>query len=201
MKNLFAAAAVLLALASPAFAVEPSPEAISQTYKPGKPLRTEDVGALMRQGEIWCYNEAGGTCDWAEIYLSVADGPAGISYETTNAWNSETDIAFVDKAQFDGKLLCEYGYDKVPSTRAVSRIDGSALRGRALEALRTEVYANDSGDTDDCFDYLYQSYDAASGTMSLKQRQYVGGVIDPALEAAITVHFNAADLDSLTQRY
>lgn len=201
MKNLLLAAAALLALASPAFAIDPSPEVISNTYKSGKPLHIDEVQALMRQAEIWCYNEDSGTCDWAEIYLSAAGGPEGVVYESTNAWNSDTDVTFVDKAQFQDKLLCEYGYDKVPSTRAVNRTDGSVIGGRALDALRAEVYANQTGNSDDCFDYLYMSYNAAAGTMALKQRQYVGGVLDPALESDITLHFNAADVPSLKQRY
>ncbi|MDB5585615.1 MAG: hypothetical protein JWP26_585 [Devosia sp.] len=200
MKHLLLAAAALLALASPAFAEDPSPEAISNTYKSGKPVHVEDVQALMRQAEIWCYNEDSGTCDWAEIYLSAASGPEGVVYDSTNAWNSDTDVSFVDKAQFQDALLCEYGYDKVPSTRAVNRADGSVIGARALDALRAEVYANQTGNTDDCFDYLYVSYDAAAQTMALKQRQYVGGVLDPSLEANITLHFNAADVAGLTQR-
>lgn len=201
MKNLLLAVAALLALASPAFAIDPTPEAISHTYKSGKPIHVDDVQALMRQAEVWCYNEDSGTCDWAETYLSVTGGSEGVVYESTNAWNSDIDVTFVDKAQFDAKLLCEYGYDKVPSTRAVNRADGSVIGGRALDALRSEVYANQSGNSDDCFDYLFMSYDADAQTMTLTQRQYVGGVMDPSRDAAIVLHFNAADVAGLTQRY
>ena len=199
MKNLLLAAAALLALAGPAFAEDPSPEAISNTYKSGKPIHVDDVQALMRQSEIWCYREEAGTCDWAETYLSAA-WPEGVVYESTNAWNSETNVTFVDKARFEDNLLCEYGYDKVVSTRAISRTDGSVLGGRALDALRTEIYASRADDTNDCFDYVYVSYDANQQTMDLKQRQYVNGVIDPALEADITLHFNADDVATLKQR-
>jgi hypothetical protein len=200
MKNLLLAAAALLALATPAFAIDPSAEAISNTYKPGKPLHADDVAALMRQSEIWCYREDSGSCDWSEIYLNVASGPGGVSYESTNAWNADIDVTFVDKAQFEDNLLCEYGYDKVPSTRAVGRNDGRILFGRPLERLRAEVYAGQTDDTMDCFDYVYVSYDAAAQTMQLTQRQYIRGVIDPSLEADITLHFNADDIGGLTQR-
>jgi hypothetical protein len=200
MKNLLLAAAALLALAGPAFAIDPSPEVISNTYKSGKPLHIEEVQALMRQAEIWCYREEAGTCDWSEIYLSAAGGPEGVVYESTNAWNSDTIVTFVDKAQFEGTLLCEYGYDKVVSTRAINRADSSVIGGRALDALRTEIYASRADDTDDCFDYLYMSYDEGKQTMDLKQRQYVNGVIDPALEADIKLHFNADDVAWLSQR-
>ena len=199
MKNLLLAAAALLALASPAFAEDPSPEAISHTYKSGKPIHVDDVQALMRQSEVWCYREEAGTCDWTEIYLS-ASWPEGVVYESTNAWNSETDVTFVDKARFEDALLCEYGYDKVPSTRAMSRADSKAIGGRALDALRAEIYAGQSDDTQDCFDYLFVSYDAGKLTMDLKQRQYVNGVIDPSLEADIKLHFNADDAAWLSQR-
>ena len=198
MKKLLLAAAAALALAGPAFAVDPSPEAISNTYKAGKPIHIDDVAALMRQSEIWCYREEAGTCDWSEIYLKAAMGPEGVVYESTNAWNSETMVTFVDKAQFEGNLLCEYGYDKVPSTRAMNRGNSQAIGGRELEALRTEVYAGRADDTNDCFDYLYVSYSAGLGTMDLKQRQYVNGVIDPSREAEVKLHFNANDVIWLT---
>jgi len=200
MKTLLLAAAALLALAGPALAIDPSPEAISNTYKANKPLHIDDVTALMRQSEIWCYNEEAGSCDWSEVYLSATTGPEGVVYESTNTWNGDTEVSFVDKAQFEDNLLCEYGYDKVPSTRAISRADRSVLTGRALDAFRTDVYAVLANNAIDCFDYVYVSYDAVARTMDLKQRQYSGGVIDASLEANITLHFNAADVVGLTQR-
>ena len=198
MKTLIIAVTAVMALASPALAIDPSPEAISSTYKPNKTLHADDVAALMRTAERWCYNEEAGSCDWAEIYLSAETGSAGIAYEALNTWDADRNIVFVDKAEFrDQRYVCEYGYDNLPSLRA-SRADGTAIGGRELEAFRLEIRTSREGGTDDCFDYVYVSYDAAAATMQLKQRQYVGGVVNPAMEAAITLHFNAEDAAALT---
>lgn len=200
MKHLLVAAAALLTLASPAFAIDPSPEVIAHTYKSSKPLHIDDVAALMRQAEVWCYREDAGSCDWTEIYLNVADGPGGVVYETSNVWNAETIVTFVDKAQWAENRLCEYDFDKVPSTRATNRADGSALSGRALDALRTEVMATLDTSVTYCFDYLFMAYDPEAQTMALRQREYVDGVLDDTLDAEITLHFNAADVAALTLR-
>ena len=201
MRKLLLAAAAVMALAGPALALDPSPEAIANTTKAGKMLHADEVAALMRQAEAWCYNEESGSCDWSEVYLSVDPGAEGIVYESANSWDADRDVYFVDKAQFkDERYVCEYGYDKVPSTRA-TRTDGSMIAGRELDALRADITANRADDTIDCFDYVFVSYDAGAGVMNLKQRQYVAGVVDPSKEAAITLHFNAADAAGLKLRY
>ena len=202
MKKLLLAAAALLALAGPALAeVYPSAEAISNTTKPGKWLHADELAGLMREAEVWCYNEANGTCDWSEIYLGVTLDPQGITYESLNSWDTAIDVYFTDKAEFqDDRYVCEFGYDKVPTTRAVNA-DGTQVGGRVLEALRNEITESRVGRPNYCFDYTYNSYDPVAGTMSLTQRMYTDGVVDPSKEAKIMLHFNAADAAALKPQY
>jgi hypothetical protein len=202
MKKLLLAAAAVLALAGPALAeVYPSAEVIANTTKPGKWLHADELSGLMREAEVWCYNEADGTCDWSEIYLGVTLDPQGITYESLNSWDTYLDVYFVDKAEFqDDRYVCEFGYDKVPSTRAIAE-DGALIGGRVLQRLRDEVAEGRVDRPNYCFDYTYGAYDAAAGTMSLTQRQYLGGVVDPSQEAKITLHFNAADAAALKPQY
>jgi hypothetical protein len=202
MKKLLLAAAATLVLAGPALAtIYPSAEVISNTTKPGKWLHADELAGLMQEAEVWCYNEADGTCDWSEIYLGVTLDLQGITYESVNSWDTYLDVYFVDKAEFqDDRYVCEFGYDKVPSTRAISN-DGVLIGGRVLQRLRDEVTAGRTDRPNYCFDYTYQSYDAAGNTMTLTQRQYLDGVVDPSKEATITLHFNAEDAAALKSKY
>lgn len=202
MNKLLLAAAATLALAGPALAqIYPSPEAIANSTKSGKWLHADEVAGLMQAAEVWCYNEADGTCDWSEIYVGVTLDPQGITYESVNSWDTAIDVYFTDKAEFrDDRYVCEFGYDKVPSTRAINA-DGTSVGGRVLEALRAQVAEGRIDRPNYCFDYVYGSYDAAAGTMSLTQRQYLDGVVDPSKAAEITLHFNAADAATLKPKY
>ena len=202
MTKLLLAAAAILALAAPAAAqVFPSPEAIANATKAGKWLHADEVAGLMQSAEAWCYKEENNTCDWSEIYLEVTLEPQGITYESTNSWSDDKDVYFVDKAEFrDDRYVCEFGYDKVPSTRA-TRSDGTPVGGRELNALRDEVAEGRAGAPDYCFDYTFGFYDPVRETISLTQRQYLDGVVDPSKEASITLYFNAVDAVELKTKY
>jgi hypothetical protein len=202
MKKLLLAAAAMLTLAGPALAeVYPSAEVIANTTKPGKWLHADELAGLMREAEAWCYNEVDGTCDWSEVYLGVTLDAQGITYESVNSWDTAIDVYFTDKAEFrDDRYVCEFGYDKVPTTRAIDS-DGKQLSGRVLQRLRDEITEGRVDRPNYCFDYTYGSYDAAGNTMTLTQRQYLDGVVDPSKEAKITLHFNAADAAALKPQY
>ena len=78
------------------------------------------------------------------------------------------------------------------------RADGNAIEGRALAALKQEIYGEVAlEDNDDCFDYLYQGQDKAAETVTLLQRQYVDGTTDPANDALVTLHFNTETAEAL----
>lgn len=201
MKIVYAALAIL-ALVGPAWAqTYPSAEVVATTTKSGKWLHADELAGLMREAEVWCYNEENSTCQWSEIYLDVTLDPQGITYDSTNSWDSDKDLYFVDKVEFrDDRYICEFGYDKVASTRAI-RSDGTPIVGRELQAVRDEVTEARAPAPNFCYDYTYGSYDAAAGTMSLTQRQYLGGVVDPSKEAGITLFFRAADAAALKTAY
>ena len=170
-------------------------------HKANKPVNIADIATLMRGSERWCYLEDAGTCSWSDIYLDVTD--AGAEYEIGNAWNETVDVLFTDTGTFkDGRYICETGVDWIPTLRAANRADQTIVTGRALKAIKTELYANRSDPVIDCFDYLYLGADAEAQTVRLLQRQYSADeVYDPTKDTEVTLHFDPADAAALTWRW
>lgn len=195
MRRLAILLAASLAAALPISAMDTASQAVVDKLKPGKMVHIEDVGALMMGAERWCYNEDDGGCAWTDIYLEVTQ--EGARYEIGNAWDENTNIFSTDRGEFrDGRYICETGYDWIQTVRAFSRADGSPLFGRALETLRQEI-ADNAGERNDCFDYVYRGHDAAADTVTLLQRQYTAGEHDPANDAVVTLHFDKASAEAL----
>lgn len=200
MRVLLAALALTLAGSAAAMGLDTATQAAIERYKPGKLVAIADVAQLMRASERWCYHKQGDSCAWTDIYLAVSE--TGASYEIGNAWNAETDVAFTDHGEFrDGRFICETGYDWVPTLRATRRSDGSAIGGRLLAELKSEIYGNRTSDTQDCFDYLYRGHDLEQEVVTLLQRQYVEGEHRPDADVEVTLHFDAADAAGLTWRW
>lgn len=200
MKMLLGALAVALAATSSATAFDSQTQAAIDRYKSGKQVGITDVAHLMRMSEMWCYAEQDATCAWADIYLDVDDD--GAQYEISNAWDVDTDIAFVDRGVFaEGRYICETDYDWVPSVRATRREDGGVVGGRMLFELKTAISAARVGDTQDCFDYLYISADPGLETITLLQRQYTDGLRQDGRDVEVTLHFNAEDVAGLSMRW
>lgn len=182
---------LLLTLASvlPGLAQDAQSQDVADKMKKGKLMAISDVAVLMMGSERWCYRQEEGNCAWSDIYLSANED--GATYEISNPWSEEIDISFVDEGVFkDDRYICETAFDWVPSVRAFSRADGSAIEGRELAALREEISGAVDADDDDCFDYLYQQQDAEAETVTLLQRHYIDGETDPANDALVTLHFN-----------
>ena len=200
MKTLLAALALTLAGSAVALGLDTETQAVIERYKPGKLVAIEDVAQLMRASERWCYRNEAHSCAWTDIYLEVSE--TGVTYEIGNAWDAETDVAFTDHGEFrDGRYVCETGYDWVPTVRATRRSDGSAIGGRLLAALKTEIYGNREGDTQDCFDYLYRAFDPDQEVVTLLQRQYTDDVHIASNDVEVTVHMSSADAAGLTLRW
>ncbi|ODT76818.1 MAG: hypothetical protein ABS76_30055 [Pelagibacterium sp. SCN 64-44] len=187
----------LMALSGPAAGYDADSQAVIDRFKPGKLVPIADVGVLMMGAERWCYNQQGSECAWSDIYLWVEGDRVG--YELSNPWSEGVDISFVDEAEFrDGRYICETGFDWLPSVRAFVRGDGMAIEGRDLAALKAEIATMaDIGGAGDCFDYLYRGHDAEAQTVTLLQRQFVGGVHEPVNDAEVTLHFDKAKADGL----
>ena len=188
-------AALLIALCAgltgPAAAQDAGSQAVIDRMKAGKLIPISDVAVLMMGSERWCYRLQEGNCAWSDIYLAVSETDA--TYEISNPWSEEVDIAFVDRGVFrQDRYICETGNDWVPTVRGYERADGTAIEGRALAALKEEIYSIVSvEDDDDCFDYLYQHQDKAAETVTLLQRHYIDGKTDPADDALVTLYFDA----------
>jgi hypothetical protein len=198
MKLLYAAAAVL-ALASPAFAFDPTITDIVAHMKPKAMVDTTDLAALMRGSEAWCYNEEDGTCQWRDVYLEVTE--AGPRLEVSNKYWDEYDMYIVDKAEFQqDRYSCEYGYDWTPSVRLTRRSDGTPVNDRELDTMRVQLANNFGNDEPDCFDYLFVRADATANTITLLQRTYSDFVRDEDGDTAVTLHFDGADAAALTLR-
>ncbi len=196
MRALALALAAVVTSGLPALALDTASQQVVERLKPGKRLAIEDVGSLMMGSERWCYNEHNGQCAWTDIYLEVTED--GARYEIGNAWDDTVDIVSVDEGVFkDGRFICETNFDWVPTVRAFSRDDGSALFGRDLEHLRQEIRSNLSGERNGCFDYVYRSHDVEAETVTLLQRQYDDGIYNEAGDALVTLYFNKADADAL----
>lgn len=190
-------AAALAITALPAMGQDAASQAVVDRMKAGKLVPIADIATLMMGAERWCYQEKEGECAWSDIYLSV--DAKGASFELSNPWSEAIDISFVDVGEFkDGRYICETGNDWLPTLRAYSREDGTAIEGRDLAALKLEVDIQlGLGDDKDCFDYLFQGADAGTETVTLLQRQYVDGRTDPANDAVVTLHFDKESADDL----
>jgi hypothetical protein len=189
--------ALVVASALPGHAFDADTQAVMDRLKAGKLVQASDVAVLMRGAERWCYNEQDGNCAWSDIYLSVEG--TEIRYEISNPWNEMIDISSVDHAVFEeNRYVCEVGFDWIPSVRAYDRSNGTAIEGRALDALRQEIrgYATPE-DNDTCYDYLYRGADADGQVVMLLQRQYVDGVTDASDDAPVTLYFDKDAAENL----
>jgi hypothetical protein len=185
-----------LAGLTPAFGFDADSQAVVDRMKTGKLVPIAEVATLMRGAERWCYRQTEAGCSWSDIYLEVT--AEGASYEIGNAWNAVYDIVFTDHGTFEeGRYICETGYDWVPTVRAFRRDDGSPVGGRELHALKQEIIGYRGTEENDCFDYLFEGADAAARTVTLLQRQFTGGVHDPANDVAVTLHFDAESAEAL----
>lgn len=197
MRRLALLLVLVMGSAVPGLGQDAQSQAVIDKTKAGKLIPISDVAVLMMGAERWCYNQQESNCAWSDIYLAV--DASGASYEISNPWSEETDISFVDVAEFrEDRYICETGFDWVPSVRAYERDDGNAIEGRALAALKAEIYGQIApADSDDCFDYQYQGQDKAAETVTLSQRHYVDGATDPSNNSVVTLHFNKETADAL----
>lgn len=198
MKILFAAGA-MLALCAPAFAFDPTIAEIVGSLKPKAMVDTRDVAALMKGSERWCYNEENGSCAWSDVYLDVSD--AGPRVETSSEYWDDYNMYIVDKAEFQqDRYVCEYGYDWTPSIRLTRRSDGTPVNDRELDTFRVQLANNFGIDKPDCYDYLFVRADPEASTITLLQRTWSDFVKDEGSETPVTLHFDAADANTLTLR-
>jgi hypothetical protein len=197
--KLFYAAAAVLALASPAFAFDPTVAEIVDNLKPKAMVDTTDLAELMKGSERWCYAEEDGTCQWSDVYLDVSE--AGPRLEVSSGYSDDYDLYIVDKGEFrNDRYVCEYGYDWTPSTRLVRRTDGTPVNGRELDAMRVQFAANFGTDRPHCFDYLFVRANAEAGTITLLQRTYDDFIQVKENDVAVTLHFDADEAAALTLR-
>ena len=200
MKMLLAAMAIALTTGSAAQAFDADTQAVIDRHKANKPVSISDVATLMRASEKWCYDNQDHTCAWTDIYLEVTD--TGVIYEIGNAWDADTDIAFTDEGVFrDDRYICETGKDWVPTVRATRRSDGSVIDGRMLWELKQAIHANQSRESQDCFDYLYLRSDADYLTVTLLQRQYTDDVHVEGNDVEVSLHMSAEDAAGLLWRW
>jgi len=200
MKSLLAVITLSLVSVSGAVAFDAPTQAVIAGQKIGKPVAIEAVATLMNASERWCYLEEAGSCVWSDVYLAV--GASGASFEISNAWDENIDIAFIDHGTFEaGKSICETDLDWLPSVRASRRADGTALSGRALRDLKVEIAEVVGEPARDCFDYVYRGADASRQTVTLLQRQSRDGVYEPDKDTLVTLHFDPAVAQALTLRW
>jgi len=200
MKLQLAVLTASLVMSSAALGFDADTAAIIERYKRGKPVAMSDVARLMRASAQWCYDNQDHSCAWTDIYLDVSD--TGATFEITNAWDAETDIAFTDRGEFrEDRFICEIGHDWVPSVRATRRSDGSLIGGRLLWALKTEIRMVLAGDSPNCFDYLFVSADPDQEVIRLLQRSYAEGEHIAAEDVEVTLHMNSEDAAGLTWRW
>lgn len=194
MRSLVVSLVLALAAMAPALAFDAQVESALATLKVGKPVPRSALAIVMQNSERWCYFEAEGQCRWSDVYLDVT--PETARFEIGNAWDDALDIYFIDEGVFaDDGQICQSHTDGSLSVRAVSRADGTALGGRELDAIRQDLAGNAGGDT--CFDYNLEAIDAEAQTVTLLQRQYLGGVLDPSGDAPVTIHFDPASARAL----
>jgi hypothetical protein len=199
MKTLLAAMAIALTTGS-ALAFDADTQGIIDRHKAGKPVSMTDISVLMRASEKWCYDNQDHSCAWTDIYLEVTE--TGATFEIGNAWDAETDIAFTDEGVFeDDRYICESKKDWVPTVRATRRSDGSSLDGRLLWELKSAIRANQTSESQDCFDYLFLRSDADYQQVTLLQRQYTDDVHVEGNDVEVSLHFNAEDAAGLSWRW
>ena len=199
MRIVLVAVAIALASSSAALAFDADTQAVIDRQKISKRVSITDMATLMRSSEKWCYDNQEHSCAWTDVYVEVTE--EGAAFEIANAWDADTDIAFIDTGTFmDGRYICETGEDWVPTVRATRRDGNGPLDGRLLWDLKKEISAAIAADEPACYDYLYMRSDADYLQVWLLQRQYVDGVHDAANDVAVTVHFNAQDAAGLTLR-
>lgn len=198
MRRLLACLVAGLLGLSPALAFDAGTKDVLDRMKVGKLVPIAEIATLMRNSERWCYAERDGGCSWSDIYLEVTE--EGATYEIGNAWDADRDVIFTDHGRFEeGRYICETGYDWVPTLRAINRADGTAINGRPLWALKTEIGARAEGV--DCFDYILKGSDAEAETITLLQRQFTEGVTDASDDVTVTLHFNVDTAAALTWYY
>ena len=190
MRRHVIALATLLAACTPALAFDDAVQSFADHFKVGKPVPASALVVLMMEAETWCYNQRDNECGWSEVYLS--DDGENVRYELSNPWDEAVDIAYVSQiARRDDGQLCEIGFDWLPSLRAYAREDGLSLEGRDLEDMRQRVFnVVDPADSSDCYSYVYGGADSDAETMTLTQRQYIGGEYQPGMDAEVTLHFD-----------
>lgn len=200
MKTLLAAMAIVLATGPAALAFDAETRAILDRSKAGKLVGITDMATLMRASEKWCYDNQEHSCAWTDIYLEVLE--LGATFEIGNAWDAETDIAFTDKGVFrDNRYICETGADWVPTVRATRRSDGSVIEGRQLWEIKQAIWANQTNEIQDCFDYLLVGSNPDQEVITLLQRQYTDDVHIEGNDVEVTLHMNAEDAVGLTWRW
>lgn len=200
MKRLLAALVLSLLPTASALAFDGATEAVIAGLKTGKPVPMQEVAALMQASERWCYIEESGSCAWTDVYLVVT--AEGAEYEIANAWDESTDIALIDRGQFeDNARFCEIETAWMSSVRATRRADSSLVNGRALRDLKAQMTTVVGTPQLDCFDYVYRSADRSARTITLLQRQSHAGVHDPAQDTLVTLHFDPEAAARLTLRW
>lgn len=192
-------AALVLSLAStlPGLAFDADSQALVDRMKVGKPLAMDAAVPLMLGAERWCYSQRDEECGWSEIYLEIKDDK--LHYELSNPWNEAVDISYVSEVEIrDNAQICEIGFNWLPSVRAYSRDTGLSIEGRELAALKQDVLAIvDPTLSHDCYSYVYGGSDAEAETITLTQKQYIGGAYQPDMDAEVVLHYDKERADNL----
>ncbi len=190
MRRHLIALATFLAVSSPVVAFDDAVQSFTDHFKIGKPIPSSALPMLMLEAEVWCYNQREDECGWSEIYLR--DDGKSVRYELSNPWSEDVDIAYVSEIELrDNGQICEIGFDWLPSLRAYGREDGLSLEGRDLEDMRQRVLnVVDPAQSSDCYSYIYEGYDEDSQTVTLTQRQYIGGEYQAGMNAEVALHFD-----------
>lgn len=199
MTRMLAALALFFAGTAAVLSFDSATQAIIDRYKAQKPVAGADLAKLMQASERWCYAEDAGACSWSDIYLDVT--PEGAQFEISNAWSEAIDIAYVESGVFKDRRLCETGLDWIHTVYGINRADNTAIRGRALHAIKEQLTANQLEPVIDCFDYLYVSSDPQRQTVTLLQRQYADNVYQADADVTVTLHFDPDTATGLALRW
>lgn len=201
----FVFAMLLLAAAcgGAAAAMDVEAETLARGYKSGKDLPITDVATLMRLSERWCYNQQDMTCAWSDVYLDVTED--GAIYELTSLWDADHEIMLTERGTFEeDRFICETAQITAATMRARTVADGTPIGGRDLWLLKGEVtlaYEANPKSPETCYDYTFLSLSIPDDTITLRQRIWRDGVTDPAEDAEVTLHFDAAKAAALTTRW